>query len=305
MLVRWSAVLVVVLGACADPDSSEVEVSSAATALTLTSPTGMLRCATVEPGIAEQDAAEAEASSRLALLRQSRGGNHRIPVHFHIITTSDGTGDVSDLVPAQMDVLNAAYARAGFKFRLASLEVVQNDVWYEANIDTPEERQMKRALRRGDAGALNIYTGINDGALLGWATFPSGYDDHPKLDGVVALDISLPGGGLEIPIDPVDEPDGFLQYSAGDTMTHEVGHWLGLFHTFDGGCTKKNDRIADTPAEAEPQFFCVDRDSCTGRKFPGTDPIHNFMDYVDDDCMDQFTTDQEDRMQNQFHAFRD
>ena len=47
------------------------------------------------------------------------------------------------------------------------------------------------------------------------------------------------------------------------------------------------------------------RDSCTGRKFPGTDPIHNFMDYVDDDCMDQFTTDQEDRMVRQFHAFRD
>ena len=301
MLVRGSVVLFVALAACADPDASEV--GTFASALTLASPTGLMRCATVEPGIADQDAAEVEAA-RLTLLRQGRN-RHRIPVHFHIITHSSGAGDVTDLVPAQMDVLDAAYARAGFRFRLASIEVVQNDVWYEANIGTPEERQMKRALRRGDAGTLNIYTGINDGSLLGWATFPSSYHEQPKLDGVVALDISLPGGGLEIPIDPADEPDGIINYSGGDTMTHEVGHWLGLFHTFEGGCTRKNDRIDDTPAEAEPQFFCVDRDSCTGRRFPGTDPIHNFMDYVDDDCMDQFTSDQEDRMQRQYRAFRE
>jgi hypothetical protein len=71
-----------------------------------------------------------------------------------------------------------------------------------------------------------------------------------------------------------------------------------------GGCSKKGDHIDDTPAEAEPQFFCADRDSCTGKKFPGTDPIHNFMDYVDDDCMDQFTSDQEDRMRDQWETYR-
>ena len=303
MLFRGSVVvLFVALAACADPDSSEL--SSAASALTLTNPTGVLRCATVDPGFAEQDAADVEAARRMPL-RERSSSTHRIPVHFHIITTSAGEGDVSDSVPAQVDVLNAAYARAGFRFRLASVELVQNDVWYEANISTPEERQMKRTLRRGDAGALNIYTGINDGALLGWATFPSSYDDQPKLDGVVALDISLPGGGLEIPIDPVDEPDGIINYSGGDTMTHEVGHWLGLFHTFQGGCSKKNDHIDDTPAEADAAVLLPSIATAAPAASPGTDPIHNFMDYVDDDCMDQFTTDQEDRMQRQFHAFRD
>ena len=287
-------------GGCAGNDVDGVE--STAAGVTATSAIGMTRCATVDPGLVEQQAADSAAAD-LTLLR-ARGGKTQVPVYFHIITNSAGEGDVSDLVPAQMDVLNAAYARAGFKFNLVAIEVTENDAWYSAGIDSPEEKQMKRALRQGDAGTLNVYTGINDGSLLGWATFPSSYKGHPLMDGIVVLDISLPGGGLEIPVDPADEPDGIINYSVGDTLTHETGHWVGLFHTFQGGCTKKNDRIDDTPAEAEPQFFCVDRDSCTGKKFPGTDPIHNFMDYVDDDCMDQFTTDQEERMNQQFEAFR-
>jgi Pregnancy-associated plasma protein-A len=283
-----------------EPGVDDVEFGSAAREVTGMSSLGVERCGSIEPGIAEQDEADAVAAD-LSLLRVE-ARKERIPVHFHIITSSDGQGDVSDLVPAQMNVLNLAFERAGFRFRLAGVHVIPSDSWYAATLGSPEEVAMKQALRRGDAGTLNIYTGINNGALLGWATFPSSYEADPSYDGVVVLDISLPGGGLEIPDD--EEPDGVINYSGGDTGTHEVGHWLGLFHTFQGGCTKRNDRIADTPAEAVPQFICVDRDSCTGRKFPGTDPIHNFMDYVDDDCMDQFTTDQEDRMQRQFNAFR-
>ena len=100
------------------------------------------------------------------------------------------------------------------------------------------------------------------------------------------------------------EPDNVITYDQGDTATHEVGHWMGLFHTFEGGCAKNGDRIDDTPAEAEPQFLCVARDSCTGKKFPGFDPITNFMDYVDDVCMFEFTTDQEDRIRDQWETYR-
>jgi hypothetical protein len=278
-------------------------VSTTAEELSSRSVRSLNRCATVEPGAVEADAADAVAA-RVGGLLADRARTTRIPVYVHVITSSTGEGDVSALVPAQIDVLNAAYAVAGFRFQLAAIEVTANDAWYTATIDSKEEKQMKRALRRGDAGTLNVYTGVNDGTLLGWATFPSSFQGHPNLDGIVVLNVSLPGGGLEIPDDPSEEPDGLIVYDRGDTLTHETGHWLGLFHTFENGCTKKGDRIDDTPAEAEPQFFCVDRDSCTGRKFPGTDPIHNFMDYVDDDCMDQFTGDQTDRMRAQYAAFR-
>lgn len=114
----------------------------------------------------------------------------------------------------------------------------------------------------------------------------------------------MPGTGLGGPA--ADAPDGFLTYDQGDTGTHEVGHWLGLDHTFAGGsCTQPGDYIKDTPTEAEPQFFCAPRDSCLGPPFPGEDPYENFMDYTDDVCMDHFTTEQTKRMRKHFHAFRD
>jgi hypothetical protein len=92
------------------------------------------------------------------------------------------------------------------------------------------------------------------------------------------------------------------KYSLGDTLTHEVGHWFMLHHTFNNGCSASGDFVADTPKEAHPQFNCpVGADSCSA---PGLDPIHNFMDYSQDSCMDMFTAGQTDRMSDAWVAFR-
>ncbi|RYG99187.1 zinc metalloprotease [archaeon] len=142
------------------------------------------------------------------------------------------------------------------------------------------EHDFKTALHQGDMSDLNVYTVIDSG-LLGFATFP--FDGNPVMDGVVLNYATLPGGSK-------------VPYNLGATAAHEVGHWLGLYHTFQGGCKdnkKGGDLVEDTPAEKTPAFGCpVGRDTCTGKKFDGVDPIHNFMDYSDDACMNEISTGQ-------------
>jgi Pregnancy-associated plasma protein-A len=195
-------------------------------------------------------------------------------------------------------VLSQAYAgndgtgaATAFQFRLDGVERVPNGTWFTMGPGTSAERAAKTSLRVGSTNTLNIFTANPGGGYLGWATFPSSYNSDPTYEGVVVLYSSLPGGSA-------------APYNLGDTATHEVGHWLGLYHTFQSGCAI-GDQIADTPAERSAAFGCpVNRDTCAGRKYPGLDPIENFMDYTDDACMFKFTVNQATRTSSQYAAYR-
>ncbi|MFZ0063805.1 MAG: zinc metalloprotease [Pyrinomonadaceae bacterium] len=258
-------------------------------------------CGTVHPSGKQAD----EIQNSYLKFKAAKGaqlsatGSITIPVYFHVINRGMGiqNGDVPDrMIRAQIKVLNEAYdgstggAATAFRFELADITRTTNEFWYNMGYGSIAEREAKAALHQGGADALNFYTANLGSNLLGWATFPWSYHAKPELDGVVCLFSSLPGGST-------------VPYDEGDTGTHEVGHWLGLYHTFQGGCSTNNDYIDDTPAEFVPAFDCpVGRDSCT--RLPGLDPITNFMDYTDDSCMFQFTADQAFRADGMFAQYR-
>jgi hypothetical protein len=227
-------------------------------------------------------------------------GSIEIDVWFHVIT-SGTNGDVSDTqITQQIAVLNDAFDGDGdegiidtpYVFNLAGITRTDNAAWYTGCYGSAESA-MKSSLHVGDARTLNIYSCRPSSGILGFATFPSSYASQPLLDGVVILDESMPGGTA-------------APYNEGDTATHEVGHWLGLYHTFQGGCNGSGDYVADTPAERSAAYGCpIGRDSCTGRKLPvEADPIHNFMDYTDDYCMFEFTEGQALRAYEQSSVYR-
>ena len=223
-----------------------------------------------------------------------------IPVWVHVINQGAGfaNGDVPDsMIRDQIRVLNESFngrtggANSGFAFDLEGVTRTTNATWFSTFFDTNVELEAKTALRRGGPGTLNLYL-VDASPYLGWAYFPSILNsEYANLDGVVVDFRSVPGGPFAI-------------YSEGDTGTHEVGHWLALYHTFDGHCGAKGDYVADTPSEQSPAFNCpVGRDTCNGQ--PGLDPITNFMDYTQDSCMYEFSPGQAERMQAAWAAFRD
>ncbi len=242
-------------------------------------------CATPDPG----DAME----PRALLAPAATFEPVTIEVHFHVLMSSVGEGAVPDaVIRDQMQVLRDAFAGTGFDFALHSVTRALSSTWFTMTPGSAAEAAAKQHYHRGTASDLNLYTAKPGGGTLGWATYPWQVGGDLTGDGVVLLYRTMPGGEGA----PFDE---------GDTATHEVGHWLGLHHTFLGGCSKQNDSVGDTNAESGPAFGCpFGRDTCTDLLFPGPDPVENFMDFANDSCMVLFTAGQAERMQDAWQTYR-
>lgn len=252
---------------------------------------------------------QALARHRGAATGAQRRSVRRVPVRVHVIDGKRYRGPSKAEVRTQLNILNRAYSgeqsqassEAGVSFVLKSFHRVRNQRWLTATVrpdgqPDADGREMRSRLHRGGAAALNLYftTPGGDNGLLGYSSFPWDVNRDRDQDGVTIHSETLRGGAIG-------------RYNSGDTAVHEAGHWLGLLHTFqtDGsgsGCSGRNDRVGDTAAEDRPSYKCpAGRDTCTA---DGLDPVHNFMDYSFDTCMNMFTAGQVVRMDKNWMAYR-
>ncbi|KAL3462120.1 hypothetical protein BJX64DRAFT_299746 [Aspergillus heterothallicus] len=225
----------------------------------------------------QEAALNASASPRYRP-RQTNG--NQIEVYFHLIRASESE---SAVLPWQMrqqvSYLNQYFRSSGFSFVLAGSDsqVIPGlgPVW----LGTEEDYQIKQG-RVGDLQTLNFYV---------VPAIMDGFAGYAYLDGIVLARDNFPGGRS-------------VGYNTGKLGVHEAGHWLGLLHTFEGGCDG-GDFVDDTPAEASPALGgCpFGRDTCPS---PGADPIHNHMDYTNDACKYQFTAGQSRRMYGMWVRYR-
>ena len=218
-----------------------------------------------------------------------------IPVYFHVIHKTDGTGYVSlERIDDQMAVLNEDFGGTSFngdsgynttiQFELVAADYVENDEWYAV---TYENTEFKSALAQSPDRYLNIYTKdaqtANGQSLLGYATLPQG-SAGTSTDGVVMKHETIGGRN-----------NGYGAYNHGRTLAHEVGHYLGLLHTFqDEVCDNTyttQDLIIDTPPQSAADTGTEASSTCG---VPSA--IENYMNYSQDAALNTFTVEQTNRM---------
>jgi hypothetical protein len=248
-----------------------------------------------------------------------------VDTYFHIISSNKTSGSnrfhsraaptyVTDIeIINQFGVLSRSYNNTAIHFNLINITRTVNNTWAKNG----DDETMKKALRQGTYADLNIFLQeelSDDGGLLGFCSLP---DEIPEDNGTAAY--ITDGCNVLAGTRPGGETEG---YNQGYTTVHEVGHWFGLLHTFEGTtCAKDNygDYVDDTPQQKEASAGCPadTQDTCpdsgvsksSGEKpgpqgYAGPDPVHNFMDYSNNDCMNQFTDGQTARMLNMWDMYR-
>ncbi len=244
-----------------------------------------------------------------------------VPVVVHVVYNT-ATENISDTaIYTQIQRLNEDYRRINFdtsntraifknvaadtkiEFRLAVRDPngnASNGILRTATsaISFSTNNDVKHSSTGGDdawdeCSYLNIWVCNLAGGVLGYAQYPGG---AAATDGVVILFSSFGQKGV------AEAP-----YNLGRTVTHEVGHWLNLYHPFQNGCEgmtdstcmNEGDLCCDTPPIEQPDYGCPSPTSntCNESYLPRVDMWEDYMDYTDDACMNAFTNDQKARME--------
>jgi PKD repeat protein len=227
-----------------------------------------------------------------------------IPVVVHIFHEG-GTENISDAqIQSQITVLNEDFGKllgsngdgngvdTEVRFCLAKIDPngnctngivrVKSSL---TNHKTYERPLLKLVSFWDNTKYLNIYIVKSiPGGTLGYSSFPGGPPDE---DGLVVRHNYF-------------GKTGTAASSLGRTGTHEVGHWLGLYHTFNNSCgtdiCNDGDYVCDTPPVLTANFSCNPINSCSNDNPDLQDQIENYMDYTPEACSNMFTAGQSDRI---------
>lgn len=253
-----------------------------------------------------------------ALLKQppqakSQGTVYQIPVVFHVVYASEADNISVAQIKDGLRVLNEDFRRMNadtgltrnvFKGDAADMEIefvlAQKDpqgnctdgiTRTQSNLSLTGDNNVKDLIHWDNSRYYNIWVtrrvrgtsrGNPNGVILGYSSFPRVGGQSYRNDGTVIRHDEVGTIGTAV--------------TNGRTLTHETGHYLSLYHPFQGGCFN-GDQVSDTPPVANPNYGCdLNINSCSNDSPDRKDQLENYMDYSS--CQNMFTQGQKIRMRN-------
>ena len=224
-----------------------------------------------------------------------------IPIAFHAVHDGKNGIITKEQVQKIVDNMNWAFRDTPYKFYLHRFDSLKHKaLYFNCAVEEIKLKRIKRRLAVDFKRSINVYSCRLGGGILGLSTVPPGYPVPRNPSQSYLQGIAMDPSAL-----------GSEKYPNGLILAHEIGHYLGLFHTFETyfnpnreRCADPGDFVADTPTQSSGTLgSCLPGlDSCPA--LPGKDDIPNFMNYATEACLQHFSPGQIERMNQAVEEYR-
>jgi len=260
-----------------------------------------------------QEIAQTNAALKQTPAAKTQGTVYQIPVVFHVVYASEADNISVAQIKDGLRVLNEDFRRLNadtsqtrnaFKGDATDVEIefvlARKDPQGNCTDGITRTKSMrsltgdnsvKDLINWDNSRYYNIWVtrrvrgtsrGSSGGVILGYSSFPRNGNQSYRNDGTVIRHDEVGTIGTAV--------------TDGRTLTHETGHYLALFHPFQGGCFG-GDQVSDTPPVSAANYGCdLSTNSCSNDNPDRKDQIENYMDYSS--CQNMFTQGQKNRMRN-------